>query len=129
MTITEYQSAVQHFEQAIRNLLQDYHIPDAIPQLYRAYIVEVFGADPAIRTRSSDKVSQAKHCYRALLRFNLNLSTQEAADLSGGICHTSVCNSVKKHTSLMLTNRAYNAKVMEVQSKITEYENNSPKES
>lgn len=124
MTIHEYQAAVKHFEQAIRSLLQDYHIPDAMPQLYRGYIVEVFGADPAIPTRSSDKVSQAKHCYRALLRFNLNLSTQEAADLSGGINHTSVCNSVKKHKDLMLTDRAYNAKVMAVQSKIDAYERN-----
>jgi len=124
MTIPEYQSAVQHFEQAIRSLLKDYHIPDAMPQLYRAYVVEVFGADPAIPTRSSDKVSQAKHCYRALLRFNLNFSTQEAADLSGGINHTSVCNSVKKHKDLMLTDRGYNAKVMEVQSKIDNFNKN-----
>jgi len=124
MNLPEYQAAVQHFEQAIRSLLQDYHIPDATPQLYRAYVVEVFGADPAIRARSSDKVSEAKHCYRALLRFNLNLSTQEAADLSGGINHTSVCNSVKKHKDLMLTDRGYNAKVMAVQSKIDAYERN-----
>ena len=127
--LTEYRQAIATLEKVIRKYTKDYHIPDAMPQLYRAYIVEVFGADPAIPTRSSDRVSEAKHCYRALLRFNLNLSTQEAADLSGGICHTSVCNSVKKHTSLMLTNRAYNAKVMAVQSKITDYENNSAKES
>ena len=123
-TLPKYQHAVRHFEQAIRKYTKDYHIPDAMPQLYRAYIVEVFGADPAIPTRSSDRVSEAKHCYRALLRFNLNLSTQEAADLSGGICHTSVCNSVKKHKDLMLTDRGYNAKVMAVQSKIDAYERN-----
>jgi chromosomal replication initiation ATPase DnaA len=122
--LTEYQQAIATLERVIRKYTNDYHIPDAMPQLYRAYVVEVFGADPAIPTRSSDRVSEAKHCYRALLRFNLNLSTQEAADLSGGINHTSVCNSVKKHTSLMLTDRAYNAKVIAVQSKIDAYERN-----
>lgn len=124
MTLTEYQTALATFEQAIRNLLQDYHIPDAIPQLYRAYVVEVFGCDPCVSKRSSDRMSEAKHCYRALLRFNLNLSTQEIADLSGGINHTSVCYSVKAHRKLMLTDRAYNAKVMEVQSKIDNFNKN-----
>jgi chromosomal replication initiation ATPase DnaA len=124
MTLTEYQSAVQHFEQAIRKYTKDYHIPEAIPQLYRGYIVEVFGFDPAEPKRSNDRMSEAKHCYRALLRFNLNLSTQEIADLSGGINHTSVCYSVKAHYNLMLTDRVYNAKVMEVQSKIDKYNKN-----
>ncbi len=124
MFIKEYQDALSTFEQAIRNLLQDYHIPDAIPQLYRGYIVEVFGFDPAKPKRSNDRMSEAKHCYRALLRFNLNRSTPEIADLSGGINHTSVCYSVKAHRKLMLSDRSYNAKVMEVQSKIDNYERN-----
>lgn len=124
MKLSEYQQALATFEQAVRNLLKDYNIPDAMPQLYRGWIIEAFGFDPAEPKRGRDRMSEAKHCYRALLRFNLNLSTQDIADLSGGINHTSVCYSVKAHRKLMLTDRAYNAKVMEVQSKIDKYERN-----
>jgi hypothetical protein len=124
MTKTEYQAAVQHFEQAIRKYTATAIDNEPTMQLYRAYVIEVFGSDPitTIKGRCSNVVGEAKHCLRAMLKFNTKFMLSEIATLTKAASHSTISCSLRAHYNLMLTDRAYNAKVMEVQMKIDKYE-------
>jgi hypothetical protein len=124
MDLLEYQAAVQHFEQAIRKYTATAIDNKPKMQIYRAYIVEAFKADPITdkKCRCSNKIDEAKHCLRAMLKFNTKFSLEEIARLTNAASHSTISCSLRAHQNLMHTDRVYNAKVMEVQMKITEYE-------
>jgi hypothetical protein len=124
MIIQEYTHALRTFELATSAYINHIENKDEpLLHLYRGYIVEAFGVDPCVNKsgRSDTKMSEAKHCLRAMMAFNTRMNLQRIAELTGAKSHSTVSCSLRAHKNLMETDRTYAAKVMAVGVKIQSY--------
>ena len=117
-----YQHALKHFEQVIRQYIeqQDCEIP--LIQLFRFYVMDIFKVDPVhqIAGRDNNNRSDAKHCLRFMLLNYTTLSQREIGRQTFLRDHSGVSTSRRRHYQL-LHNPIYAKKANKVEEKIKQY--------
>ena len=120
-----YQHALKHFEQVIRQYIEQSNDDSKIVELFRFFVWDAFKVDPMFKTDGKDTIrrSEAKHCLRAMLANYTNLSKNTIGKMTCVKDHSAVSESVKRHYQL-LSNEAYAAKAEIVENKVRNYVNN-----
>ena len=120
-----YQHALKHFEQVIRQYIEQSNDDSKIVELFRFFVWDAFKVDPMFKTDGKDTIrrSEAKHCLRAMLANYTNLSKGTIGKMTCVKDHSAVSASVQRHYQL-LSNEAYAAKAEIVENKVRNYVNN-----